>query len=293
VSITVFNTDFEDLDMVARGKVRDIYDLGDKLLIVTTDRLSAFDVILPTPVPGKGEVLTQMSKFWFDKTSHIVENHIISTDPAEYPEETKKYADVLAGRSMLVKKAKPLPVECIVRGYISGSGWKEYKSDGTVCSIPLPAGLKESEKLPEPLFTPSTKADIGDHDENISFERTIELVGRETAENIRELALAVYNFGAAYALERGIIIADTKMEFGVLDGKIILIDEVMTPDSSRFWRASEHKVGEAQVSLDKQYIRDWLEGLDWDKSDPGPELPQEVAAEASRRYHEILDIIRS
>ncbi len=293
MSITVFNTDFEDLDMVARGKVRDIYDLGDKLLIVTTDRLSAFDVILPTPVPGKGEVLTQMSKFWFDKTSHIVENHIISTDPAEYPEETKKYADVLAGRSMLVKKAKPLPVECIVRGYISGSGWKEYKSDGTVCSIPLPAGLKESEKLPEPLFTPSTKADIGDHDENISFERTIELVGRETAENIRELALAVYNFGAAYALERGIIIADTKMEFGVLDGKIILIDEVMTPDSSRFWRASEHKVGEAQVSLDKQYIRDWLEGLDWDKSDPGPELPQEVAAEASRRYHEILDIIRS
>jgi phosphoribosylaminoimidazole-succinocarboxamide synthase len=289
---TVFKTDFPDLKLVAQGKVRDIYDLGEALLIVTTDRLSAFDVILPTPIPGKGEVLNQMSLFWFSKTADIVPNHVLSADPADYPAAARKYADVLAGRSMLVKKAKPLPVECIVRGYISGSGWKEYKNSKTVCGIPLPEGLRESEKLPRPLFTPSTKAELGTHDENITFERTVELVGRETAEKVRDLAIAVYLRGAEHAAKRGIIIADTKMEFGLLDGKLILIDEVMTPDSSRFWRAAAYRVGEAQESLDKQYVRDYLETLDWDKTDPGPALPADVAAEASRRYREILDILR-
>ncbi|TAL18673.1 phosphoribosylaminoimidazolesuccinocarboxamide synthase [bacterium] len=290
---TVFNTDFPGLKMVSRGKVRDIYDLGESLLIVTTDRLSAFDVILPTPIPGKGEVLNNLSLFWFHKTSDIIKNHVITADPAKYPEEARKYADILRGRSMLVKKAKTLPVECIVRGYLSGSGWKEYAKSGTVCGMPLPAGLKESQQLPEPIFTPSTKAEIGLHDENITFERTVEIIGRELAEKVRDAAIAVYKRGAEYALSRGIIIADTKMEFGLLDGELILIDEVMTPDSSRFWRAASYRVGEAQDSLDKQYIRDYLEGLDWDKTDPGPALPPEVVAEASRRYAEILDILIS
>jgi phosphoribosylaminoimidazole-succinocarboxamide synthase len=290
---TVFNTDFPGLKMISRGKVRDIYDLGESLLIVTTDRLSAFDVILPTPIPGKGEVLNNLSLFWFHKTSDIIKNHVITADPAKYPEEARKYADVLRGRSMLVKKAKTLPVECIVRGYLSGSGWKEYTKSGTVCGLPLPAGLKESQQLPEPIFTPSTKAEIGLHDENITFERTVEIIGREMADKVRKAAIEVYKRGAEYALSRGIIIADTKMEFGLLDGELILIDEVMTPDSSRFWRAASYKVGEAQDSLDKQYIRDYLEGLDWDKTDPGPTLPPEVVAEASRRYAEILDILIS
>jgi phosphoribosylaminoimidazole-succinocarboxamide synthase len=289
---TVFQTDFPDLKMVARGKVRDIYDLGDKLLIVTTDRLSAFDVILPTPIPGKGCILNQLSLFWFNKTSSIVPNHVISADVDEYPAELQKYADQLRDRSMLVKKAKPMPVECIVRGYISGSGWNEYKANGEVCGITLPEGLQESEKLPEVIYTPSTKAEVGEHDENISFEQTVELVGREKAEKLRDLTLAVYNAGAAFAAEKGIIIADTKMEFGEVDGEIILIDEVMTPDSSRFWRADTHAVGQAQQSLDKQYIRDYLLTLDWDKSAPGPALPDEIAAEAARRYEEILEILR-
>ncbi len=289
---TVFQTDFPDLKMVARGKVRDIYDLGDKLLIVTTDRLSAFDVILPTPIPGKGCILNQLSLFWFNKTSSIVPNHVISADVDEYPAELQKYAAQLRDRSMLVKKAKPMPVECIVRGYISGSGWNEYKANGEVCGITLPEGLQESEKLPEVIYTPSTKAEVGEHDENISFEQTALLVGREKAEKLRDLTLAVYNAGAAFAAEKGIIIADTKMEFGEVDGEIILIDEVMTPDSSRFWRATTHAVGQAQQSLDKQYIRDYLLTLDWDKSAPGPALPDEVAAEAARRYEEILEILR-
>ncbi len=289
---TVMKTEFEDLKLLGRGKVRDIYDLGDTLLIVTTDRLSAFDVILPTPIPGKGTLLTQMSLMWFEKTSHIVPNHIISADPSQYPEPVRKYADVLEGRSMLVKKAKPLPVECIVRGYLSGSGWKEYKASGTVCGIGLPTGLQESQKLPQAIYTPSTKAEIGDHDENITFEKTVELLGEARAEKVRELSLAVYKFGADYAAEKGILIADTKMEFGIYRDEIILIDEVMTPDSSRFWRAADHRVGSSQTSLDKQYIRDYLESLDWDKSDPGPALPDEVAVEAARRYMEILDILR-
>lgn len=288
---TVFHTDLPGLKMISRGKVRDIYDMGESLLIVTSDRLSAFDVILPTPIPQKGEVLNNLSLFWFQKTGNIVKNHVITANPDEYPAEARKYADILKGRSMLVKKAKPLPVECIVRGYISGSGWKEYKKSGTVCGIPLPAGLVESQKLPEPIFTPSTKAELGSHDENISFEKACEILGDDLAARVSELALKVYSFGADYAAKRGIIIADTKMEFGILDGEVILIDEVMTPDSSRFWRAESYKAGESQNSLDKQYVRDYLEGLDWDKTDPGPELPPEVAAEASRRYKEILDIL--
>ncbi len=288
---TVFNTDLPGLKMISRGKVRDIYDLGESLLIVTTDRLSAFDVILPTPIPQKGEVLNSLSLFWFGKTKDIVQNHVITANPDEYPAEARQYADILRGRSMLVKKAKPLPVECIVRGYISGSGWKEYKKSGTVCGIPLPAGLVDSQKLPQPIFTPSTKAELGAHDENISFEQAVKILGAELAAKVRDLTLAVYSFGAEYAAKRGIIIADTKMEFGILDGEVILIDEVMTPDSSRFWRAESYKAGESQNSLDKQYVRDYLEGLDWDKTDPGPALPPEVAAEASRRYKEILDIL--
>ena len=293
MSSTLFETDFPDLNLVNRGKVRDIYDLGDSLLIVTTDRLSAFDVILPTPIPDKGKVLNTLSLFWFERTAGIVPKHVITADPSQYPEVTRKYSEQLAGRSMLVKKAKPLPVECIIRGYISGSGWKEYKKSGTVCSLPLPEGLLESEKLPEPIYTPSTKAEIGEHDENISFEETVKLLGPELAEKVREVALAVYLKGSEYAAERGIIIADTKMEFGLLDGELIIIDELMTPDSSRFWRAETYKAGEVQESLDKQYIRNYLESLDWDKTDPGPELPPEVAKEAARRYAEIVEILKT
>ncbi|PLX42002.1 MAG: phosphoribosylaminoimidazolesuccinocarboxamide synthase [Deltaproteobacteria bacterium] len=293
MSKTIFETEFPDLKLVNRGKVRDIYDLGDSLLIVTTDRLSAFDVILPTPIPDKGKVLNNLSLFWFEKTADIVPNHVITADPDQYPEVARKYSKELAGRSMLVKKAKPLPVECIIRGYISGSGWKEYKKSGTVCSLPLPEGLLESQKLPEPIYTPSTKAEIGEHDENISFEETVKLLGPELAERVREVALAVYLRGSEYAAGRGIIIADTKMEFGLLDGELIIIDELMTPDSSRFWRAETYKAGEVQESLDKQYIRNYLESLDWDKSDPGPELPPEVAREAARRYAEIVEILKA
>ncbi|GAB4257320.1 phosphoribosylaminoimidazolesuccinocarboxamide synthase [Deferrisoma sp.] len=288
---TVYETNLEGLELVSRGKVRDIYDLGEHLLIVTTDRLSAYDVILPTPIPGKGEVLTRLSVHWFGRTRDLVPNHLVSADPAEYPEPARRHADVLAGRSMLVRKARPLPVECIVRGYLSGSGWKEYRATGAVCGIPLPPGLRESEKLPEPIFTPSTKAEVGEHDENIPFEKVEELIGADLARRVRELALAVYRRGAEEAARKGILIADTKMEFGLLDGELILIDELLTPDSSRFWRAADYRVGEAQESLDKQYVRDYLSSLDWDKTPPGPELPPEVVAETSRRYREILEIL--
>jgi len=288
---TVYETNLEGLRLVSRGKVRDIYDLGEHLLIVTTDRLSAYDVILPTPIPGKGEVLTRLSVHWFGRTQDLVPNHLVSADPAEYPEPARRHAEVLAGRSMLVRKAKPLPVECIVRGYLSGSGWKDYQSTGAVCGIPLPQGLRESEKLPEPIFTPSTKAEVGDHDENIPFSRVEELIGADLARRVRALALAVYQRGADEAAEKGILIADTKMEFGLLGDDLILIDELLTPDSSRFWRAADYRVGVPQQSLDKQYVRDYLSGLDWDKTPPGPELPPEVVAETSRRYREILGIL--
>jgi phosphoribosylaminoimidazole-succinocarboxamide synthase len=287
----VFTTEFPDLRLASRGKVRDIYDLGESLLIVATDRLSAFDVVLPTPIPGKGEVLTRLSAHWFGRTRDLVANHLLSVDPAEYPSAARPYADLLAGRSMLVRKAKPLPVECIVRGYLSGSGWKDYQTTGSVCGIPLPQGLGDSEKLPQPLFTPSTKAELGAHDQNIPFDAVVDLLGAALAGRVRELALAVYGRGRDEAAEKGILIADTKMEFGVFDGEVILIDEVLTPDSSRFWRAATYRVGVAQESLDKQYVRDYLSTLRWDKKAPGPQLPAEVVAETSRRYREILDIL--
>lgn len=287
----IYQTDIPGLKLISRGKVRDIYDLGDSLLIATSDRLSAFDVILPDPIPGKGEVLTRLSAHWFGRTESIMANHIISTDPETYPDAARSCADMLRGRSMLVKKAKPLPVECIVRGYISGSGWKEYKASGSVCGIALPSGLRESEQLPEPIFTPSTKAEIGEHDENIAFDQAVDLLGREIAERVRSLAVEIYKFGAEEAAAKGILIADTKMEFGMLDGELILIDELLTPDSSRFWKKADYAPGRAQDSLDKQYVRDYLSTLDWDKTDPGPKLPPEVIAETSRRYKEIAEII--
>jgi len=286
----VLKTDFTDLELAARGKVRDIYDLGNKLLIVTTDRISAFDVILPTGIPNKGYVLTQLSKFWFEQTKSIVKNHLITTDVNEMPEECRKYADILNGRSMLVEKADPFPVECVVRGYITGSGWKDYLKTGKVCGIKLPDNLKESQKLEPPIFTPATKAEIGDHDENISFEKMVEIVGKDNAEKLKELTISIYEFARDLALKKGIIIADTKMEFGIKNGEIILIDEVLTPDSSRFWYEGEYEVGKPQNSMDKQFVRNYLETLNWDKKAPGPELPQDIVSKTSEKYMEILNI---
>ncbi len=278
---------FEDLSLIRQGKVRDIFDTGDALLMVTTDRLSAFDVVLPDLIPDKGKVLNQISVFWFKKMESIVKNHIITTDVNKYPDEFKVHKEALDKRSMLVKKAEPLPVECIVRGYISGSGWTSYKKEGQVCGIRLPSGLKESDKLEEPLFTPSTKAEVGDHDINISFEETINLIGLERANELKRLSLEVYKRGAEYALSKGIIIADTKFEFGLLNEKIILIDEILTPDSSRFWPLSDYEPGRGQNSFDKQYVRDWLISSGWDKKHPGPKLPQEVIDRTSNTYKEI------
>ena len=280
-------TQFDDLSLVRQGKVRDIFDTGDALLMVTTDRLSAFDVVLPDLIPDKGKVLNQISVFWFKKMESIVKNHIITTNVNEYPDRFKPYQEALDKRSMLVKKAEPLPVECIVRGYISGSGWSSYKKEGQVCGIRLPDSLKESDKLTEPLFTPSTKAAVGDHDINISFDETVRLIGRERAHELRRLSLEVYQKGAEYALSKGIIIADTKFEFGLLDGKIILIDEILTPDSSRFWSLSDYEPGRGQNSFDKQYVRDWLIASGWDKKHPGPKLPQDVIDRTAGTYKEI------
>jgi len=281
------DTQFDDLTLVRQGKVRDIFDTGDALLMVTTDRLSAFDVVLPDEIPDKGKILNQISVFWFNKMKSIVKNHIITTNTAEYPDEFKQYAEILEKRSMLVKKAEPIPVECIVRGYISGSGWSSYQKEGHVCGISLPKGLKESDKLSEPLFTPSTKAEVGDHDINISFEETVKLIGRRNSEKLRNISLELYKKGAKYALSKGIIIADTKFEFGLLDGEIILIDEILTPDSSRFWPLGDYKPRRSQNSFDKQYVRDWLINSGWDKTYPGPKLPQEVVDITSNIYKEI------
>nr|WP_320192940.1 phosphoribosylaminoimidazolesuccinocarboxamide synthase [uncultured Desulfobacter sp.] len=281
-------TEYEGLPLIRQGKVRDIFDTGDALLMVTTDRLSAFDVVLPDAIPDKGKVLNQISVFWFKQMESIVKNHIISTDVNDYPEAFQKYKDKLEGRSMLVKKAEPMAVECIVRGYISGSGWKSYQSEGHVCNIKLPQGLKESDKLEAPLFTPSTKAEIGDHDINIGFDEAVNILGKETAEKLRDLSLEIYNRGAAFALEKGIIIADTKFEFGLLDGEIILIDEIMTPDSSRFWPLDDYAPGRGQKSFDKQTVRDWLTNSGWGKTPPGPKLPQEVIDNTSKTYKEIF-----
>lgn len=274
----------------SRGKVRDIYDAGENLLMVATDRISAFDFILPDEIPFKGEVLNRISAFWFDKFADIVPNHLVSIDPADFPEEFAEYRDYLAGRAMLVKKAQTIPIECIVRGYLTGSGKKTYDENGAVCGIQLPEGLTEASKLPEPLFTPSTKAEVGDHDENISFERCCEIVGEDIATQIRDLSLKIYKAAAEYAATRGIIIADTKFEFGVIDGKVTLIDECLTPDSSRFWPAASYEEGKIQPSYDKQFVRNWLKA-NWDMTGETPHLPAEVIDGTSERYREAFQII--
>ena len=282
----LLQTEFKDLQLHASGKVRDVYTLDDKqLLFVATDRISAFDYILATGIPQKGRVLTQLSLFWFDFLADIVPNHLITADVSQYPAAVQKYAEQLRGRSMLVQRAQMFPIECVVRGYISGSAWKEYKASGTVCGIKLPANLKESDQLPEPIFTPATKAETG-HDENISFGRMCEIVGGESASHLRDLTLRVYTKAAAYARNRGIIIADTKFEFGLTPKGITLADEVLTPDSSRFWPADKYAPGRSQESYDKQYVRDYLEQIHWNKQPPAPALPSEVARQTSEKYLE-------
>jgi len=277
------------LSLIGRGKVRDIYSLDDKLLIVATDRISAFDVIMPNPIPGKGQILTQMSAFWFRTMADIIGNHVISTDPADYPAACRPHRDLLAGRSMLVKRARPLPVECIVRGYLSGSGWKDYRRDGAVSGVPLPAGLKESSRLPAPIFTPSTKAPEGEHDMAITRAAVEKLIGRDMTERVVAASIAIYNRAAAFALSRGIIIADTKMEFGLLDGELIIIDELLTPDSSRFWPLDDYVEGRGQSSFDKQFLRDYLLSLDWNQRPPAPELPGEIISKTAEKYREALE----
>ena len=288
---TIVETNLSGLKLVARGKVRDIYEVEDKLLLVASDRLSAFDVVLPDGIPHKGEVLTRISAFWFRKLADIVPNHMLSVDPAEYPEAARAHAATLRGRSMLCRKAKPLPVECVVRGYLSGSGWNEYKASGSVCGVALPAGLVESAKLPEPIFTPSTKEEVGTHDENITFEQMTKRVEPALAAKVRDTAIALYVAAAGFALTKGIIIADTKFEFGTVDGRLILIDEALTPDSSRFWPAQGYAPGGPQPSFDKQFVRDYLLTLPWNKTAPGPPLPADVIEKTSRKYREALTIL--
>jgi phosphoribosylaminoimidazole-succinocarboxamide synthase len=284
----VVETHFPELKLLKRGKVRDVYDLGDFLLMVATDRLSAFDVVMPDPIPDKGIILTQISLFWFDIVQPLVQNHVVARDVAHYPATCRPYAEVLEGRSILIKKAQPLPIECIVRGYLSGSGWKEYSETGKICGIQLPQGLKESQKLPEPIFTPSTKAELGEHDINIDFKETAGLIGQAQAEKIRQLSVAVYKRGAELADQKGILIADTKFEFGFMDDDIILIDEILTPDSSRFWPKDSYRPGGSQKSYDKQYVRDYLDSLKWDKKAPGPSLPADVIFQTRQKYLDAL-----
>ena len=285
---SIQKTDFHELNLISRGKVRDIYSVGNYMLIVTTDRISAFDVIMPDPVPGKGVILNQMSAFWFEKMKDIIPHHIVSTNPAEFPAETAPYRDSLEGRSMLVKKATPLPVECIVRGYISGSGWKDYQRDRTISGITLPAGLKESSRLPEAIFTPTTKAPEGEHDSPISRKEMADIIGAELTASVINISLAIYQRAASMALKAGIIIADTKMEFGLLDGDLMLIDELLTPDSSRFWPADEYKEGHAQKSYDKQFLRDYLLSINWNQKPPAPQLPSEIIENTRKKYEEAL-----
>jgi phosphoribosylaminoimidazole-succinocarboxamide synthase len=281
----VFQTDFPDLRLLARGKVRDIYSAGGHLVIVATDRLSAFDYILPTPIPDKGRVLTQMTIFWLELLRDMVPNHFVTSNVDDYPEEFRKYRDQLDGRSMLVRRADMIDVECVARGYISGSGWKDYVRTGAICGIPLPSGLRESDRLPQPIFTPASKAQSG-HDENISFDNVCDRIGRDLAERLRSLTLEIYNRAAAYARDRGIIIADTKFEFGFVGGELTLGDEVLTPDSSRFWPQATYAPGGQQPSYDKQYVRDYLESIHWNKQPPAPELPAEVTRKTSEKYRE-------
>ncbi len=285
----VLETDLSELKLVNRGKVRDIYDMGDSLLMISTDRISAFDVVMSEGIPEKGKVLTRMTEFWLKQLSDIVPNHLITTDVNQYPEVCRQYVDVLAGRSMLVKKAQPVMAECIVRGYISGSGWKDYQKNGSVCGIALSPGLQESDCFPQPLFTPSTKAELGAHDENISYERMCEIVGSDVGVQVRDLTVAIYTRARAVAEHRGIIIADTKLEFGMCDGKIILIDEVLTPDSSRFWPQDDYEPGRGQKSFDKQFVRDYLNTLDWGKKPPAPTLPADIIARTSEKYIEAFE----
>ena len=283
----VFETDFPDLRLARRGKVRDMYDLGDALLMVATDRISAFDVIMQDPVPDKGKILTRISRFWFSVMEPLVPNHILATDVREYPAACRPYQDILEGRSMLVKKASPLPVECVVRGYISGSGWQSYLASGKVCGVTLPKDLRESEKLPEPIFTPSTKEDAG-HDINIDFAEMRNRIGFKLSEKVKALSIAIYQKGAELADQKGIIIADTKFEFGLLNDEVILIDEVLTPDSSRFWPKASYQPGRGQESFDKQYLRDYLDSIRWDKNPPAPALPPEVINNTRVKYLEAL-----
>lgn len=284
----LIKTEFADLHLVNRGKVRDLYEVDDKLLMVATDRISAFDVVMDNPVPNKGKVLTKLSLFWFDFLRDILPNHLITAEVEKYPAACAPYADILRGRSMLVKKAKPLPVECIVRGYLSGSFWSAYQKDTTVCGFPLPPGMLESDKFPRPIFTPSTKADLGEHDENISTARMEELVGVAETALIIDTCIKLYRKAADYALSRGIIIADTKFELGWFAGNLILIDEVLTPDSSRFWPLDQYVPGKGQPSFDKQFLRDYLAALDWDKKPPPPVLPDEILAKTGARYAEAV-----
>jgi phosphoribosylaminoimidazole-succinocarboxamide synthase len=288
---TVIETNFTRLSLRQRGKVRDIYDLGDSLLMIATDRISAFDVVMPDPVPDKGKVLTQISLFWFDVMKDLVPNHLITSNVDEYPIACKPYADVLRERSMLVKKAAPLPVECVVRGYLSGSGWKSYQKTRTLCGIRLPDGLTESDRLPEPIFTPSTKAEIGLHDENINFEQAAKLIGESLAERIKALSLAIYRKGVELADSKGIIIADTKFEFGLLGNELVLIDEVLTPDSSRFWPKESYKPGGSQESFDKQFVRDYLLSIQWNQKPPAPKLPEQVIEGTRKKYLEALQLL--
>ena len=287
----VVETKLAGLSLIARGKVRDIYEVDGKLLLVASDRISAFDVVLPDGIPGKGKVLTQISAFWFSKLSDIIPNHMVSTDVEEYPPSARGHEAVLAGRSMLCRKARPLPVECVVRGYLSGSGWAEYREHGEICGIRLPEGLRESDRLPEPIFTPATKEEKGKHDMNIPFAKMVEIVGKETAGKARAISLEIYRRSVDYARGRGIIVADTKFEFGFDDGKLILIDEVLTPDSSRFWPAEGYMPGGPQKSFDKQFVRDYLLTLPWNKTAPGPKLPPDVIVKTAEKYREALRIL--
>lgn len=289
---SLIETNIPGLTLRGRGKVRDIYDLGSELLIIATDRISTFDVVLPTPIPGKGEVLTRMSRFWFERTKSIIPNQLSATSTSAVVKD-REWLAKLGDRGMIVKKAKPLPIEAIVRGYLSGSGWNEYQNKGTLCGIALPGGLSESVKLPETIFTPSTKAEIGLHDENIAFEKMVDLIGADLASRVRDLSIRIYEESATYALERGIIIADTKFEFGILDGELILIDEVLTPDSSRFWPALGYKAGGSQPSFDKQFVRDWLISIGWNKKPPAPELPADVVAKTAQIYNDALKLLTS
>lgn len=286
----VLQTDFAGVKPPKRGKVRDVYDLGDNLLIVVTDRISAYDVIMNEGIPGKGVVLNQISEYWFENTKDIIPNHVISTDVCDYPHAFHHYSDILEGRSMLVKKTNPLPVECVVRGYVAGSGWKEYQESQSICGIKLPSGILESGKLDSPIFTPASKAEVGDHDENITFDQTVELIGIETAEKVRDISIALYSRARDIADKKGIIIADTKFEFGIdeITNELILIDEALTPDSSRFWPKDEYEPGRSQKSFDKQYVRDYLTSLSWDKTPPPPTLPEEVISGTSKKYNEAL-----